>query len=120
MLYKILKLLKKKKFVKDYSLLDFKQGEAFYYIKMKVIFSDKSILFIREYMDREEFLYSYHWQDKEGKLLYRWDNAPYHKEIETFPYHLHYKNKIKESKPVSIEEVLEFIEKTIGKNNEKI
>ena len=33
--------------------------------------------------------YRYHWQDKHGHLLKRWDNAPHHPEIETFPDHLH-------------------------------
>lgn len=33
--------------------------------------------------------YRHHWQDKNGHLLKRWDNAPHHPEIDTFPHHLH-------------------------------
>lgn len=33
--------------------------------------------------------YRHHWQDGSGRLLKRWDNAPHHPEIETFPHHLH-------------------------------
>jgi hypothetical protein len=33
--------------------------------------------------------YRHHWQDKHGHLLKRWDNAPHHPEIDTFPDHLH-------------------------------
>jgi hypothetical protein len=33
--------------------------------------------------------YRFHWQDRFGKLVKRWDNAPHHPEIETFPNHLH-------------------------------
>ena len=33
--------------------------------------------------------YSHHWQDVNGQLIKRWDNAPHHPEIDTFPYHLH-------------------------------
>jgi hypothetical protein len=33
--------------------------------------------------------YRHHWQDGEGRLRKRWDNAPHHPEIATFPDHLH-------------------------------
>ena len=33
--------------------------------------------------------YRYHWQTGSGKLIKRWDNAPHHPEIDTFPHHLH-------------------------------
>ena len=33
--------------------------------------------------------YRFHWQDRFGNLVKRWDNAPHHPEIETFPNHLH-------------------------------
>ena len=33
--------------------------------------------------------YRHHWQDSEGRLRQRWDNAPHHPEIDTFPHHLH-------------------------------
>ena len=33
--------------------------------------------------------YRFHWQHESGKLFKRWDNAPHHPEIETFPDHLH-------------------------------
>ena len=33
--------------------------------------------------------YRHHWQDENGRLLKRWDNAPHHPEVDTFPDHLH-------------------------------
>ena len=33
--------------------------------------------------------YRVHWQNKSGKLIKRWDNAPHHPEINSFPDHLH-------------------------------
>lgn len=33
--------------------------------------------------------YRHHWQDGRGRLIKRWDNAPHHPEIDTFPHHLH-------------------------------
>jgi len=33
--------------------------------------------------------YSFHWQDAQGKLKQRWDNAPHHPELPNFPHHVH-------------------------------
>lgn len=33
--------------------------------------------------------YSFHWQDVNSEIIRRWDNAPHHPEIQTYPYHVH-------------------------------
>src|SRR4029453_8867778 len=33
--------------------------------------------------------YRHHWQDGNGVLIKRWDNAPHYRAIDTFPHHLH-------------------------------
>src|SRR6266478_4916348 len=33
--------------------------------------------------------YRQHWQDGNGVLIKRWDNAPHYPAIDTFPHHLH-------------------------------
>jgi hypothetical protein len=33
--------------------------------------------------------YRHHWQDTNGHLIKRWDNAPHHPTVDTFPHHLH-------------------------------
>src|SRR5262245_60647577 len=33
--------------------------------------------------------YRHHWQDSQGHLLKRWNNAPHHPTVDTFPHHLH-------------------------------
>ena len=33
--------------------------------------------------------YSFHWQRVNGSLIRRWDNAPHHPEIASFPHHVH-------------------------------
>jgi len=33
--------------------------------------------------------YKFHWQDSQGRLIKRWDNASHHPEVENFPHHLH-------------------------------
>ena len=32
--------------------------------------------------------YRHHWQDRHGRLLKRWDNAPHYPAIDTFPHYL--------------------------------
>jgi len=71
-----LELLKNSDIVRSYSILDFKFGENFYFLKIKAEIIDGSELFIREYVSEKEFLYSYHWQDKNGSLRVRWTIHP--------------------------------------------
>jgi hypothetical protein len=33
--------------------------------------------------------YSFHWQNAQGKLKRRWDNAPHHSELPNSPHHVH-------------------------------
>ncbi|MGA9349010.1 MAG: DUF6516 family protein [Anaerolineae bacterium] len=33
--------------------------------------------------------YSFHWQDADGQLRKRWDNAAHHPEVPTRPHHVH-------------------------------
>ena len=37
--------------------------------------------------------YKYHFQNADDCLIFRYDNAPHHKEIDTFPHHKHYQIK---------------------------
>ncbi len=111
---KILKLLNEKKdIIKKYEVLEFKWRKDFYFIKIKCYIKDGSILFIRESLIGKERKYSYHWQNKKGELICRWDNAPYHKNISTFPHHVHFKGKVRSSYNFNIESVFKFIEECI-------
>lgn len=38
----------------------------------------------------------------------RWDNAPHHREIETFPFHIHTKSEILPSEEVRLDEILKY------------
>ncbi len=54
--------------------------------------------------------YRYHWMNESG-LIMRWDNAPHHNGIETFPFHIHTKSEILPSEEVRLEEILKNIER---------
>ena len=55
--------------------------------------------------------YSFHWQDAEGRLRKRWDNAAHHLEVPTRPHHLHdgAEADVLAHGPVSAEAVLAII-----------
>ena len=65
---------------------------ALFRYRIKLI--DESLIEITERLLEERgglttTKYRYHWQTGSGKLIKRWDNAPHHPEIDTFPDHLH-------------------------------
>jgi hypothetical protein len=58
--------------------------------KVEFEFTDGSRLFVRQIVLKEfTFQYAYHWQDKEGHLRVRWDNAPHWPDTPTQPHHKH-------------------------------
>ena len=59
--------------------------------------------------------YRLHWQSSEGQLKRRWDNSKHHREVPTFPYHVHVESDedVQPSEPMSIHKVLEWVEKEL-------
>ncbi|MCX7668012.1 MAG: DUF6516 family protein [Atribacterota bacterium] len=107
-----LTLVEENRAVKSHEIQDFKQGRNFYYIKLKVMLVDGSELYVREYVSENEYVYSYHWQWKSGELRIRWDNAPYHRDVRTFPHHKHTPGLV-ESEEITLEDVLQVIEREL-------
>jgi hypothetical protein len=48
-------------------------------------------------------------------MILRWDNAPHHPNIITYPHHKHTKSGIAPSREITLEQVIMFIEKEITK-----
>jgi len=59
--------------------------------------------------------YSYHYQKSNGDLVFRYDNAPHHPEVETFPHHKHVgsDDNVITSQPPDVSEVLVEIDEII-------
>ena len=51
---------------------------------------------------------------KGDEFIFRYDNAPHHREIETFPHHKHVGNDVLPSKEKNLLEVLEEIESMLS------
>jgi hypothetical protein len=59
--------------------------------------------------------YSFHWQNSDGQLRKRWDNAAHHREISTYPNHVHdtTEENVLPHQPITTEELLAIVTKTI-------
>ena len=71
-----------------------------------------SLQFGRVHIDK----YSFHWQRGDGSLIRRWDNAPHHPEIASFPHHVHEGDEIHvlAHEAVDVFGVLELIEMALS------
>ena len=83
-----------------------------------IYFIDESVLHFIEFVNvkdkPEKHKYSYHYQDRDGEPIFRYDMAPHHREIETFPHHKHTNSKkVIKSYPPSLAKILDEIEDII-------
>ena len=83
-------------------------------LKGTIQFSDGSKLYVMKYIfiEKNKLIsntYRFHWESIKEVLIKRWDNAPHHRDIKTYPYHLHDSNSLKESEPMSFLKVIELI-----------
>lgn len=110
----ILRLLDHAIWIESYEVQDYRQWEGGFYYRIKILIEDHSTLFVREYVDDKERAYSFHWLDQNNMMITRWDNAPHHKDIETFPHHKHTPDGIFENLEITLPDVLEEILKRIN------
>lgn len=107
----ILRLLDDAKWVASYEVQDYRHWEQGFYLRLKILFENHSVLFVKEYVDETERNYSFHWQDQNEELIIRWDNAPHHQHILTFPHHKHTPAGIVENSEIALPDVLKEIRK---------
>jgi hypothetical protein len=87
MIYNKLKAITEKEFEDIVSSTNFIGGKASAPNKLRIYFIDNSFL---DVWLSEEGDYSYHWEHRaQIGLIHRWDNAPDHPELHTFPKHFH-------------------------------
>lgn len=55
--------------------------------------------------------YRYHFQGENNKLIFRYDNAPHYRNLETFPDHKHHFNEVIAVKKPAIKKVIEEVKK---------
>lgn len=87
-----------------------RKWETGFYYRIRVLITDQSTLHASEYKDIQDRSYSFHWQDSEGQLIVRWDNAPHYRDMSTFPHHVHFLDRVEECLEMTFEEALDYIE----------
>lgn len=110
----ILSLLETYSCVIAYDVQVYQRWADGFYVKIKLRLSDGSELHAREYIDANERNYAFHWQTADKQLISRWDNAPHHRTITTFPHHRHKPEGIVESSDITLDSVLNLIQKQVG------
>lgn len=80
------------------------------YLKGRITFIDGSQLVLSEIVSPSVKAYRFHYMDRRHQLICRWDNAPHHRRLKTFPFHLHAPEEISESDLVHLPHVLHVIQ----------
>jgi len=83
------------------------------YIGGYINFKDGSVFYFKEVLFGQSRQYRFHYMDEKKNLISRWDTVPHHKDLKTFPYHIHLPDGVKECKPVTLNEVLGRIENIV-------
>ncbi len=108
--------------VSSFRVLRTEVGDEDGYVSIKCKLSNGDVLEFAQYViirNRKINVetYSFHWQTADGKLKKRWDNVPHHKDVDTFPNHLHLPDNVVGSSPMSLKKILVDIEKTLPPND---
>jgi hypothetical protein len=88
-----------------------REGNIFRFKAIEFL-EDQSKLHIKEYRFLDQSRkYSYHWEDSNGSLIIRWDNAEHWQSLPTFPHHKHVSSKqnIASSDETDLEPVIHAI-----------
>ena len=76
--------------IESWRVDEFESAGLNFKLKGIIFFKDKSTLYFRQIVvGGSKFKYAYHWENKNGDLICRWDNAPHWPDIKTYPHHKH-------------------------------
>lgn len=87
---------------KEYLETEYDEDTDMAIIGGNITFKDGSVLHFKEVLTPDTRHYRNHYTDKESILICRWDSVPHHKNIKTFPYHLHTAKEVEECKSADI------------------
>jgi hypothetical protein len=79
-----------------------------------LIFKDGSTFHFNEVHLQNTRKYRFHYMDYNRCLICRWDNAPHHQELKTFPDHAHFPVAVRESESITLIAALRKIEEWVS------
>ncbi|MBI4639196.1 MAG: hypothetical protein HY731_00775 [Candidatus Tectomicrobia bacterium] len=90
------------------------------FIRDRLTLTNDDLLELTEYVEIQagEMIvtrYRHHWQNKEGQCIKRWGNAPHHRQVSSFPHHLHdgAEENVVEHLPVNALQILNLVMQSI-------
>ena len=90
-------------------------------MRVEALMIDGSEFHVFEYVDIKltKISYAYHFQDRDGKLVFRYDNEPHFPRLPGFPHHKHVSTSSSPmgSKPVEIRDAIREAAKAIAESN---
>jgi hypothetical protein len=110
----LFRLLDSSAVVLSFDVIDHRVWHTGSYTRLKILFRDGSELHTREFVNDVERKYSFHWQSRDGELIIRWDNAPHHPELDTFPDHKHFNGQVVATLELSLRDVFKVIEERLS------
>jgi len=108
----ILNALKRSKIVAKIISVDFDGAAGYSILKIRAELINRWQIQVWEHKTPVARRYAYHVFDGDA-LVVRWDNAPHHRDIATFPHHKHIGGEIAESEEMQISDVLAELEKML-------
>jgi len=115
-LHRIVKILKESNIIDSILSVDSDAFGEYYRLKIHARLINRWEIHVWEHATPLLRRYAYHVSNG-SQLVIRWDNAPHHRQVRTFPHHKHLKDAILESKEVTIEEILEELKRLIKDEN---
>ena len=109
-MHRLVKILSESRIVDTIISVDSDAFGEYHKIKIQARLINGWKLHVWEHITPSIRRYAYH-VSKSSELVIRWDNAPHHRKINTFPHHKHVKEAVLESKEVVLEEILGDVEK---------
>lgn len=112
------KTLRGSPFVNDFQTQHEDRGEV-WFLRVNVYFIDNSLLHFRELFVGQEHpvkkTYTYHYQQADGSMVFRYDNAPHFPHLPTAPHHKHVgETEVIAAETPNLEAVLKEIEAIVG------
>ena len=98
--------------ISDYSLkIEQPEFTNLLYIKGSITFFEGSYFSFAELIGGKTISYRFHFMSADKNLIRRWDSAPHHKELESFPFHVHSPANVSASERINL---LQAIDKVTG------
>jgi hypothetical protein len=83
------------------------------FIEGSIAFADGSRLEFSEQLPTARQRFRLHYMDAQDGLIVRWDSAPHHKSLGTFPFHKHTPTGIEEHGAITLLEALDEVVKIV-------